>query len=748
MTKRQENKEQKRTAPRRRKGRDVSSAAKQHRKPSNVGAKGKPKHANKGLSTTNNVVNKGLADNKVKPSSPKPQFDRAVNGLWVTDVAHNVNKFWIANDPERTVPYLVVCKAILNGLSDAQPELCRFSEVIKHLDEGDIILANLALEEYWSRFSKDHSSLLRELLKACSSAAIKKVVTPDSYKAAYAASIEAFYRDDEQLDKIDVAIFDRDSVASDALFPDVWNQISAMEREISTNVDTRYLTTRTVLRNVREFCHYALGAAPSPAEIAEHAKHGPGATQTVSGAYTSTFYKDSSFSAYPHSISLLSAVLSYDQHFWEAANYDIRRMGAHDDHILRPLLTRDIGDILVKANPIATPDKVVFVGKDWKSLRPILPGKTLNVYVQLGVGVVMDNRLRLVGLDIHDQERNKLLARRGSASGRFATVDLSNASGLICTELVRAVLPGSWFNLLDTLRCRAIERVGKDRKKETYQNVFFSGMGNGYTFPLETVIFAGAVCAAYALAGYSNPVLEATRAFRCGKAAVYGDDIIVQTELVPHLYTALYHMGARVNVEKSFTKGPFRESCGGDYYLGHDIRPPFVRSNDDGGIPAMNLIAVHNGYAELMNRQLADGGNFGITVGADAICARIRQIWTQHIHPILPTSTDGRGFTPVRTMAYCSHSIVPEYQRWGMFSVEGRTETTRVKSADPHLLVRAILRGGASTDVQDAITVSLRGTYRVRMMYDRVPPGSRFYHNLRLLDLLRQIALRKRFGIL
>jgi hypothetical protein len=89
----------------------------------------------------------------------------------------------------------------------------------------------------------------------------------------------------------------------------------------------------------------------------------------------------------------------------------------------------------------------------------------------------------------------------------------------------------------------------------------FSSMGNGCTFGLESLIFAAAA-----------------RAVGSRDFCVYGDDIIIETELYEPLVTLLSALGFTTNSEKSFNQGPFRESCGVDAYLGTDITPFYVRT--------------------------------------------------------------------------------------------------------------------------------------------------------------------------
>jgi len=92
-------------------------------------------------------------------------------------------------------------------------------------------------------------------------------------------------------------------------------------------------------------------------------------------------------------------------------------------------------------------------------------------------------------------------------------------------------------------------------------------MGNGYTFELETLIF-------FAIVKYTEMCFIDGDD---GKTLVYGDDIICNTEIVKPVISILNFFGFTINSEKSFWDGPFRESCGGDYFNGQAVRPYFMK---------------------------------------------------------------------------------------------------------------------------------------------------------------------------
>jgi len=203
--------------------------------------------------------------------------------------------------------------------------------------------------------------------------------------------------------------------------------------------------------------------------------------------------------------------------------------------------------------------RVDFVRKTAKEDRTIQVEPSLNTMVQLGIGTYMASRLKVHGVDIADQTLNQRLACEGSLTGELATLDLSSASDTIARLFCMSMLPWDWFAFLDSIRTgRASSPDGVIRLEK------FSSMGNGFTFPLETLIF------------YAIAISCCTRDER-SKVNAYGDDIIVPVSAVPLLMKTLHCCGFIVNKSKSFFSGNFRESCGKDYLSGIDVRPCYVK---------------------------------------------------------------------------------------------------------------------------------------------------------------------------
>jgi hypothetical protein len=204
-------------------------------------------------------------------------------------------------------------------------------------------------------------------------------------------------------------------------------------------------------------------------------------------------------------------------------------------------------------------NRVELVPKNWKTDRTIACEPEGNVPLQLAFDSYAKRMLcRKVGCDLSNQSRNQRLAIEGSRSGAYATIDLSMASDTVAYNAVQWLMPDGWREYVTDIRTP----LGRMPDGSIVKYAKFSSMGNGSTFTIETLIFAS--------------LCEAAGAIR-GDYVVYGDDIIVKTEVAPKLYQLLAFFGFRVNQEKTFTEGPFRESCGVDSYEGYDITPFYVR---------------------------------------------------------------------------------------------------------------------------------------------------------------------------
>lgn len=214
-------------------------------------------------------------------------------------------------------------------------------------------------------------------------------------------------------------------------------------------------------------------------------------------------------------------------------------------------------------------DLVTTVPKETEIDRSISKQPDLNALLQKGVGLAFEGFLREIGIDLRDQTTNQALAWIGSKDGSLATIDLTSASDSIAIRLVRFLFPNDWLEILESLRCE----VGILPDGKSFRWEMFSSMGNGFTFGLETIIFYSLAKAVMEEASI-DPVVGTN-------LAVYGDDIICPTECADRLIWVLSACGFTTNKSKTFTNGPFRESCGAHYYEGTDVTPFYVRKPID-----------------------------------------------------------------------------------------------------------------------------------------------------------------------
>jgi len=146
-------------------------------------------------------------------------------------------------------------------------------------------------------------------------------------------------------------------------------------------------------------------------------------------------------------------------------------------------------------------NRLGFAPKNVDVSRIIATEPSLNMFFQLGLGRILEQRLRhFCGIDLSTQQgKNRELAQSGSA-GKFATLDLSSASDSISFSLAKSSIPKDIFWLFEYLRSPIMTIEREDKKEKLHLNILAS-MGNGFTFPLETVIFTCIVLSCFKVSG-------------------------------------------------------------------------------------------------------------------------------------------------------------------------------------------------------------------------------------------------------
>lgn len=240
----------------------------------------------------------------------------------------------------------------------------------------------------------------------------------------------------------------------------------------------------------------------------------------------------------------------------------VRRLTYSNIHQLDVFRYCTIGDFNLR-RCLGKPTKVQCVSyttvpKSYKAQRGIAPDTIIGGYLSQGLGKLIRERLETsTHIDLsRAQEVHKYQALRASRSGAYATIDMSKASDSFTWDHIEQLIPETWWNALRAVRTSKIKIGGQTLPLTSYML-----MGSGHTFPLQTVMFYGLAV--------SSLKLTKTK----GTVYVFGDDIIMPSRCVMPFMKSMERLGFTINRSKSFWTGKFRESCGGDFYDGIDVRP-------------------------------------------------------------------------------------------------------------------------------------------------------------------------------
>jgi len=277
------------------------------------------------------------------------------------------------------------------------------------------------------------------------------------------------------------------------------------------------------------------------------------------------------------------------------------------------------------------PVRVTLVPKTLKTPRVIAMEPVCMQYMQQAVyrsfqaNFKRDRLLKkLIGFD--DQTLNQRMAKRGSIDNRTATLDLSEASDRVSNELVRTMVDRWPFlrEVVDATRSRKALVDG-----QTVRLAKYASMGSALCFPIEAAVFTTVIFVGIQRS-LNKPLNRKDILRLSGSVRVYGDDLIVPVDHVLTVVQALEAFGFRVNLGKSFWTGKFRESCGMEYYDGHDVTITRVRSvfpaRRQDATEVASLVTLRNqlylsGYwrtARWLDAKIEGLINFFPTVGFDS----------------------------------------------------------------------------------------------------------------------------------
>ena len=295
------------------------------------------------------------------------------------------------------------------------------------------------------------------------------------------------------------------------------------------------------------------------------------------------------------------------------------------------------------------PVRVITVPKTLRTPRIIAIEPTAMQYAQQAVlGSIVQHLERfsiprsLIGL--LDQTPNQRLAEEGSLTGSLATLDMKEASDRVHNQHVRLLLSRypHLFEAVDACRSRKADVPGFG----VIRLAKFASMGSALCFPFEAIVFATLVFLGIER-DLNRPLTKKDILSFIGRVRVYGDDIIVPVEHVASVSRTLHDFGHVVNSGKSFWNGKFRESCGKDYYDGHDITIVRLRS----GLPSSRKHVPEIISTVSTRNQFYYAGHWKIAAFLDDILNRVipfpnvtERSQLLGRHTFLPIVNDGEGW--------------------------------------------------------------------------------------------------------
>jgi len=173
-------------------------------------------------------------------------------------------------------------------------------------------------------------------------------------------------------------------------------------------------------------------------------------------------------------------------------------------------------------------------------------------------------------IDFRSQERNQMMALVGSRDNSFATIDLSAASDRISCRVVGDMFRANHALLMALAASRTRYcKIGN----EPIELRKYATMGNATTFPVQSLIFLAVALSSLATGHDADRVTPSKLRLYSGLVSVFGDDIVVPESHAREVVCLLEALGFKVNADKSFLTGPFKESCGVDAFRGNDVSP-------------------------------------------------------------------------------------------------------------------------------------------------------------------------------
>jgi len=241
--------------------------------------------------------------------------------------------------------------------------------------------------------------------------------------------------------------------------------------------------------------------------------------------------------------------------------------------------------------------ELIAVPKTQKGPRLIAKEPTANQWCQQNLAAFFARRFAdtIIGRSValRDQTVNQSAARSASVTGDYWTVDLSSASDRVTCRLIERVFRANStvLHALNASRTHYLSQKIDKKSPKLIKLKKFSSMGNACTFPVESFVFYGISVASMLLA-YQLQATTKTIEWAGESVHVFGDDIVIPKIAGEWLLHLLQALSFKVNTDKTFKVGNFRESCGVDAFRGHDVTPVYIRKMPERRRPESVISAV------------------------------------------------------------------------------------------------------------------------------------------------------------
>jgi len=265
-------------------------------------------------------------------------------------------------------------------------------------------------------------------------------------------------------------------------------------------------------------------------------------------------------------------------------------------------IPQEIEEVTLVPEADEQPVRVVTVPKTLKAPRIIAIEPVCMQYAQQALRrwlyqVIERHWLTGGHVNFTDQSINQQIAVVSSSTGRLATIDLSDASDRVPWSLVKDMLsacPGL-TEYVDACRSRSAELPDGHLVTKLEK---FASMGSALCFPIEAMYFY-TVCVKALLDGKELSYTHKNLRKVASDVYVYGDDIAVPSANAVDVLDYLQKYNCKVNRNKTFVTGKFRESCGVDAYDGHIVNPIYIRRVRPKNIRSVSEIASWAASANL-----------------------------------------------------------------------------------------------------------------------------------------------------